>query len=74
MNSLVRTTLNLKQFQCQKCGEMFYMDEDFREGGLDFGCPRGCDDQARHTRTFRTEIKSVEVIEVPEGEREDADG
>jgi len=60
MNQLVRTTLNLEQYQCQSCGRLFYINGlDRCAMDLDFGCPYGCDDNGRHICDIRTEIKDV---------------
>jgi hypothetical protein len=60
MNQLVRTTLNLEQYQCQRCGRFFYINAlDRGSLDLDFGCPYGCDDNGKHTRDISTEIKEV---------------
>jgi len=60
MKHLVRTTLELEQYQCRKCGRFFYintMDKSFFD--MDFGCPYGCDDNGKHVRDIGTEIKKV---------------
>lgn len=63
MDELIRKTLNLEQYKCRKCSRLFYingMDRDFLD--LDFGCPYGCDDNGRHVRDIKTEIKEVRDI------------
>ena len=63
MNALVRKTLNLEQYQCCKCGRLFYINTmDRTSMDLDFGCPYGCDDNGRYVQDIKTEIK--EVIEI----------
>jgi hypothetical protein len=63
MNSLVRTTLNLEQYQCGRCGRLFYINEMDRGGlDLDFGCPYGCDDNGKHVRDIQTRIIGVEEV------------
>ena len=60
MQQLVRTTLNLQQFRCRKCGRFFYIDAMDRSSlDLDFGCPYGCDDNGRHIRNMSTEVTEV---------------
>ena len=65
MNQLVRTTLNLEQYQCRGCGRFFYINAMDRSSlDLDFGCPYGCDDNGKHVRDIDTEVKHV----IEEGE------
>jgi hypothetical protein len=63
MEQLVRTTLNLQQFQCRSCGRFFYINAIDRNSlDLNFGCPFGCDDYGRHIRDIKTEINQVDEI------------
>ena len=63
METLVRRTLELEQYQCRKCGRFFYVNRiDKISLDLDFGCPFSCDDNGRHVRDLRTEIKEVKVV------------
>jgi len=65
MDRLVRTTLELEQYQCRKCGRFFYINRMEKNSlDLDFGCPYGCDDNGRHVRNIKTEIRRVD--EMPE--------
>jgi len=60
MNQLIRTTMNLEQYRCLQCGRLFYINAmDRRELDLDFGCPYGCDDNGKHIRDIRTQVKGV---------------
>ena len=61
MEQLVRTTLELRQYQCNGCGLLFYFDrkDDNTEG---LGCPYGCDKEVELTRIFNTEIKKVDEV------------
>jgi len=60
MDQLVRTTLNLEQYRCQRCGRLFYINEmDRSDLDLDFGCPYGCDDNGRHIRDIKAQVKGV---------------
>ena len=60
MDQLIRTTMNLEQYRCLRCGQLFYVNAtDRRELDLDFGCPYGCDDNGRHVRDIRTQVKGV---------------
>ena len=60
MNQLIRTTMNLEQYRCLRCGRLFYINAmDRREFDPDFGCPYGCDDNGKHIREIRTQVKSV---------------
>jgi hypothetical protein len=64
MNQLVRTTLELEQYQCRTCGRFFYINTMDRSPlDLDFGCPYGCDDNGRHVQNVLTEIKDVEDLQ-----------
>jgi len=63
MNHLVRTTLKLEQYQCEKCGRFWYINEDDKSSwDLDFGCPYGCDEAGKHTKNLHAEIKEVKEI------------
>ena len=63
MGSLVRKTLELEQYQCRKCGRFFYINKmDKSSLDLDFGCCFSCDDNGRHVRDLKTEIKEVKVV------------
>lgn len=65
MNELVRKTLDLEQYLCRKCGRLFYINTMDRSSmDLDFGCPYGCDDNGRHIRDIKAQVK--EVQEVPQ--------
>lgn len=67
MEQLVRTTLNLEQYQCRRCGRFFYVNRlDRGELDLDFGCPFGCDDNGLHTRDLRTEVSKVTEVSAHE--------
>lgn len=60
MNQLVRRTLNLEQYRCLRCGRLFYVNAmDRRDLDLDFGCPYGCEDNGRHVRDIRTEVRGL---------------
>lgn len=76
MDSLVRKTLELEQCQCRKCGRFFYinkMDKSYLD--LDFGCPFSCDDNGRHVRDIKTEIKEVKEVTQKEdsGDKNESD-
>jgi hypothetical protein len=63
MEQLVRTTLNLQQFQCRSCGRFFYINAMDRSSlDLDFGCPYGCDDNGKHISDIKTEINQVDEV------------
>ena len=63
MNRLVRTTLELEQYQCRKCGRFFYIHkQDKSDIEFDFGCSFGCDDSGRHFKNIKTEIQQVEDV------------
>jgi len=63
MNQLVRTTLNLEQYQCRRCRRLFYVNEMDRSYlDIDFGCPYGCDDNGEHIRTLSTGVKEVQDV------------
>jgi len=69
MNQLVRTTLNLEQYQCRSCGRLFYINTMDRSSlDLDFGCPYGCDDNGRHLRDIKTEVKAASDIREDKGD------
>lgn len=68
MNELVRKTLDLEQYQCRSCGRLFYINTMDRSSlDLDFGCPYGCDDNGRHVRNIKTEVKVVTEIPKDKG-------
>jgi predicted nucleic acid-binding Zn-ribbon protein len=63
MNRLVRTTLNLEQYRCLRCGRLFYVNAmDRGDLDLDVGCPCGCDDKGRHIQDIRTEVTGVRGV------------
>ena len=63
MNRLVRTTLVLEQYQCRRCGRLFYINTMDRSSmDFDFGCPYGCDDNGRHVRDIKTEVNEVSEV------------
>jgi len=63
MNQLVRTTLDLEQYQCRSCGRFFYINAmDKSSLDLNFGCPYACDDNGRHVRDIKAEVKEVEEV------------
>jgi len=65
METLVRKTLELEQYQCKKCGRFFYINKMGKSSlDLDFGCAFGCDDNSRHVRNIKTEIQQAD--DVPE--------
>jgi|GEM_PF-2166281 len=89
LNHLVRTTLELEQYQCGICKRFWYINIDDIEDEkcLDFGCPWGCDDAGKRLRNMITEISEVKdesknsgyicvtcTKEIPEGELEISDG
>ena len=61
LNHLVRTTLELEQYQCGICKRFWYINTDDIEDEicLDFGCPWGCDDAGKRLRNLITEINEV---------------
>ncbi len=61
LNHLVRTTLELEQYQCCMCKRLWYINTDDIEDELclDFGCPWGCDDAGKRIRNLKTEINEV---------------
>lgn len=68
MEQLVRTTLELEQYQCDRCGQFFYINKmDKSDFDLPFVCPYGCDGAGKHTRTLKTEVKEV-IDEDSEGD------
>jgi len=72
MRFLVRTTLNLEQYQCRRCSRFFYINKTDKSSlDIGFGCPYGCDDNGRHTRNIHTEIKEVKDIPQTEDEEEE---
>jgi hypothetical protein len=76
METLVRKTLELEQYQCRKCSRFFYINKmDKSSLGMDFGCAFGCDDNGRHVRDLKAEIKEVKVITQKEdsGDKNESD-
>ena len=63
MDQMVRTTLQLEQYQCKRCGRLFYINAMDRSAfDIEFGCPYGCDDEGRNMRSIRTNIDKVEDV------------
>ena len=63
METLVRKTLELEQYQCRKCGRFFYIHRmDKNSLDLDFGCVFACDDNGRHIRNIKVGIKRVDDV------------
>ena len=57
-------TINLEEYWCRKCGRLFYINAVERNSlDIDFGCSYGCDDNGRHVRDIKTEVKGA--IEIP---------
>jgi 5-methylcytosine-specific restriction endonuclease McrA len=55
-----RATLKLEEYQCQKCGRLFYLDRAERHPlDLDFGYPYSCDGNGRHVQGIRTDVTGV---------------
>ncbi len=74
MNHLARTTLDLEEYQCRRCGRFFYINKADRNSfDLDFGCPYGCDDNGRHTRNIHAEVQEVKDVLQTEDEEEDSE-
>jgi hypothetical protein len=72
MNQFATTTLNLEQYQCRKCGRLFYMNPmDRSSSDLDFACPYGCDGYGEHVRDIKTEVEHVKDVSPPKPERGD---
>jgi len=58
-----QNNLDLEQYQCRRCGRLFYINGMDRSSlDLDFGCPFGCDDNGRHVRDLHAEIKEVTEV------------
>ena len=54
------TTLWLGEYQCTRCGRLFYIDPVERHPlDLDFGCPYGCDDNGTHVRDIKADIEHL---------------
>lgn len=64
MELLVRTTLELEQYECGNCKRLYYINVmDMKEDDLIL-CPYGCaqnpfDGAGNHIRTLKTEVKEV---------------
>ena len=72
MNALVRKTLNLEQYQCRKCGRLFYISVmDRSSSDVDFTCPYGCDGYGDHIRDIKTEVEHVKDASPSKPERGD---
>jgi len=72
MNALVRKTLNLEQYQCRKCGRLFYINMMDRSSlDLDFACPYGFDGYGEYVRDIKTEVEQVKDVSPPKPERGD---
>ncbi len=72
MHEGAQTTLNLQQYECRKCGRLFYINKmDKSSLDLDFGCPYGCDDNGKYVKDIKTDIR--EVQEVPQKEENSGD-
>lgn len=70
MDQLVRTTLELEQYECERCGRFFYINKiGTINNSPPYICPYGCTDstgdnfEGMHTKTLRTEVKEVTAIE-----------
>ena len=51
----------LEQYQCETCGRFFYINKgDKSSFDINYGCPYGCDDAGRHTRTLTVIVDAVE--------------
>lgn len=66
IKQLVRTTLDLEQFECEKCGRMVYINsmdlEAVRErkGKVIIpDCPFDCWCETKHMRTLKAEVSEV---------------
>ena len=47
----------LEQYQCRRCGRFWYIEKgDKSDFDMDYGCPYGCDDNGRHTRTITVRV------------------
>ncbi len=52
--------LSIEQYQCTQCHRYFYIAKnDISCFDFGFGCPYGCDDNGKHTRTILAEVKKV---------------
>ena len=72
MEELVKTILELEQYQCRKCGRFFYIHkQDKSDIEFDFGCCFGCDDNGRHIRNIKTEIQ--QVYDMPQAKQDNGD-
>jgi hypothetical protein len=72
MNPPARITLVLEQYQCRRCGRLFYinaMDRSLMD--FDFGCPYGCDDNGRHVRDIKTQVSEVNEARQKNNEGDD---
>lgn len=73
INQLVRTTLELEQFECEKCGRMVYINkmdlEALTQKDKDNviiniiipDCPFECWSETKHRRTIRAEVSEVKL-------------
>lgn len=66
MVNLVRTTLTLEQFECEKCGKMVYINaDDIQEMREKKGkiiipdCPFDCWSETIHKRSITVKVQSV---------------
>lgn len=66
MPQLIRTTLNLEQFECDKCGRMVYIDGIDLEAMRDEkgkiiipDCPFDCWSETKHRRTLIVNVERV---------------
>jgi hypothetical protein len=67
MEHLIRTTLDLEQFECEKCGRFVYLNkmeiEAVRQANPDKviipDCPFNCWSETKHRRTLGVEIREV---------------
>ena len=59
MNTLIKKTFGLEEYECLACGRSFYIREgDKTVYDLDFGCPFGCDDAGKFARTVVAKAKT----------------
>lgn len=66
MEHLVKTTFELEQYQCRKCGRFFYIHKQDKSGiEFDFGCPFSCDDNGRYVQNIKTEFQQVDNMPEP---------
>ena len=57
MNESVPTSLHLQEYECRKCGRLFYIGKADRSSlDLDFGCPYGCDDNGKLIRDIKAKV------------------